>query len=219
MEVADRETIAALMAVPIVLGSRVEGIIYVGNQHGAPRSPRATRASVQRLADHAGVAIQNARQFRGHVRRQEELAVLYEVTRAVTGPLPRRGGEAALHPLLGRLLDARHLLALGWSEERRAFSLVWASGPGWAPDDDRGSRRVVLSTQQPRDRTTDYLATCGRRAWRRPLRPGLRYARRADACSAIARSGCSRCGARPRYSRADEELVTTVAALSALRLR
>ena len=137
----------------------------------------------------------------------------------MTGPLPDEAVMPALHPLLGRLLDARHLLALGWSEERRAFSLLWASGPGWAPDDDAGLEARVLATQQPL-RTTDYLATCaseGRAP--APYARGLRYAltvpMRAGGRTAGVLSLWS--GDRP-YSRADEEMMTTVAALLALRL-
>ena len=109
-EVAERETINALMAVPILLGSDVEGIIYVGNQT-TQTFAEGDETSVQRLADHAGLAIQNA-QFRGHVRRQEELAALYEVARVVTGLLPDGALVSALQALLGRLVDARQLLAL-----------------------------------------------------------------------------------------------------------
>ena len=218
VEVAERETITALMAVPILLGSRVEGILYVGN-HTPRLFTEGDETSVQRLADHAGVAIQNARQFRGHVRRQEELAVLYEITRAVTGPLPDEALMPALHPLLGRLLDARHLLALGWSEERRAFRLLWASGPGWTPADDGGLEARVLATQQPL-RTTDYLATCaaeGRAP--APYARGLRYALTVPMRAAGRTAGVLSLwsGERPN-SRADEELMTTVAALLALRL-
>ena len=72
-EVADRETIAALMAVPILLGSRVEGIIYVGNQTGAP-SPRATRASVQ-VADRVVGTLSLWSAERPYSRADEEFVV------------------------------------------------------------------------------------------------------------------------------------------------
>ena len=172
-EVADRETIGALMAVPILLGSHVEGIIYVGNQTTA--FTEGDETSVQRLADHAGLAVQNARQFRGHVRRQEELAVLYEITRALTGALPDGALISALNVLLARLVDARHMLALGWDGERRAVDLLWASGPGWAPGDEGLEARVA--ERQRSVRTTDYLATCADEGQApSPYARGLRYA-------------------------------------------
>ena len=217
VEVADRETINALMAVPILLGSHVEGIIYVGNQT-TQSFTEGDETSVQRLADHAGLAIQNARQFRGHVRRQEELAVLYEVTRAVTGSLPDGALIAALHALLGRLVDARHLLALAWDDERDAFDLLWSSGPGWVPDDS-GLEAKVRQHARP-IRTTDYLATCAQEGRApSPYARGLRYSLTApmQAASRVVGVLSLWSGERP-YSRADEEFIVAVAALLALRL-
>jgi GAF domain-containing protein len=216
-EMADREAINALMAVPILLGSHVEGIIYVGNQTTQPFTD-GDETSVQRLADHAGLAIQNARQFRGHVRRQEELAVLYEVTRAVTGSLPDGALISALHALLGRLLDARHLLALTWDAERRAFDLLWASGPGWAAG-DAGLEARAVDRARP-IRTTDYLATCAEEGRApSPYARGLRYALTAPmhATGRVVGTLSLWSGERP-YSSADEELVLAVASLLALRL-
>ena len=215
VDVVDGATLLALMAVPILVGNRVEGILYVGN-HTPRLFTEGEETSVQRLADHAGVAIQNAR---GHVRRQEELAVLYEVTRTVTGPLPNEAVMPALHALLGRLLDARHLLALGWQEDRQAFTLLWASAPGWTPGEDTGLEARVLAREQPL-RTSDYLATCAEEA-RAPAAfgRGLRYALTVPMRAAGRTTGVLSLwsGERP-YSRADEELMTTVAALLALRL-
>ncbi len=216
-EVADRETINALMAVPILLGSHVEGIIYVGNQT-TQTFTEGDETSVQRLADHAGLAIQNARQFRGHVRRQEELAALYEVTRVVTGSLPDGALVSALHALLGRLVDARHLLALTWDADRRAFDLLWASGPGWTAA-DAGLEIRAVERERPL-RTTDYLATCAEEGRApSPYARGLRYALTAPMHAAARVVGTLSLwsGERP-YSRADEEFVLTVAALLALRL-
>jgi hypothetical protein len=124
----------------------------------------------------------------------------------------------ALHPLLGRLLDARHLLALGWSEERRVFTLLWASTPGGAPEGEAGLQARVLELDQPL-RTTDYLATCaaeGRAP--APYARGLRYALMVPMRAAGRTAGVLSLWSGERaYSRADEELMTTVAALLALR--
>jgi GAF domain-containing protein len=213
---ADRETIGALMAVPILLGSHVEGIIYVGNRTTA--FTEGDETSVQRLADHAGLAIQNARQFRGHVRRQEEMAVLYEITRAVTGALPEGALIAAIHALLGRLLDARHLLAQAWEAGPRTFDLLWASESGWVGDDTGLECRVVERARPIR--TTDYLATCAEEGRApSPYARGLRYALIApmQAAGRVVGTLTLWSGDRP-YSRADEEFVLAVASLLALRL-
>ena len=217
VQAVERETIASLLAVPIVVGSRVEGIIYVGNQW-----PRAFTAldetSVQRLADRAGLAIQKARQFRGHVRRQEELAVLYDILRVVTGPLDNAKLVEAVQALLGRVLDVRRLLVLRRDAGAGVFELVWASGPGWSTDDD-GLETLVFERNRV-IRTADYLATCQVEG----VAPsgfahGLPHAMIAPMGFADRVVGVLALWSADRgFSRADEELVSTVAALSGLRL-
>ena len=214
---SDREAIVALMAVPIVLGDRVDGIIYVGNLTARPFTD-GDETGVQRLADHAVVAIQNARQFRGHVRRQEELAVLYEIARVLTAEQTDAAMLDALPPLLGRLLDARHLLVLGWDAGTGGFEPLWASSAGWTPGDIALEACVVERGQSIR--TIDYLTTCqevGRAP--SPYARGRRYALTVPlrAAGRVVGTLSLWSGERP-YSRADEELAATVAALVALRL-
>jgi transcriptional regulator with GAF, ATPase, and Fis domain len=213
---ADHETIASLLAVPIVIGNRVEGIIYVGNQ--LPRTfTELDETSVQRLADRAGLAIENARQFRGHVRRQEELAVLYDIVRAFTGPLGSDAFIEAVHPMLGRLLDVHRMLALRWDGDARAFELVWASAPGWSPDDTALETLVVERGRVIR--TADYLATCQSEGVKpSAFAHGLCYATLVPMSLADRTVGVLALWSADRvFSRADEELLTTVAALTAPR--
>jgi signal transduction histidine kinase len=53
------EQIVAVMVVPIVLGARTEGLLYVDNRHARPFSDR-DEAILRQLADHAAIAIRNA---------------------------------------------------------------------------------------------------------------------------------------------------------------
>lgn len=217
LDAGEPETISALMAVPILLGSQVEGVIYVGNETARPFTD-GDEASVQRLADHAVVAIQNARQLRGHMRRQAELTALYEVTGVLTGDLDDAAIMGALHPLLGRLLDARHVLALRWNGEAGEFDLVWASEPGWAPG-DAGLEASVVERAEP-IRTMDYLATCAEEGRKpSPYGRGFRYALTVPmrAVGRVVGTLSFWSGERP-YSRADEEFAAAVGALLALRL-
>jgi GAF domain-containing protein len=218
VEAAERETIASLLAVPIVIGSRVEGIIYVGNQQPLAFT-ELDETSVQRLADRAGLAIQNARQYRGHVRRQEELAALYDILRAATGPLDHAKFLEAVHALLSRLLDVHRLLMLRRdTTNARAFELVWASAPGWSPE-DAGLETLVFERNRV-IRTPDYLATCQTEG----VAPSafahdLRHATIAPMSVADRVVGVLALWSADRgFSRADEELLTTVAALAAMRL-
>jgi len=214
---AEHETIASLLAVPIVIGHRVEGIIYVGNQ--LPRAfTELDEASVQRLADQASLAIQNARQFRGHVRRQEELAALYDIVRVFSGPLGSDAFIEAVHPMLGRLLDVRRMLALRWDADVRTFELVWASAPGWSPDDTALETRVVEGGRVIR--TADYLAICEAEGVKpSAFAHGLRHATLVPMSLVDRAVGVLALWSADRaFSRADEELLTTVAALTAARL-
>src|SRR5882672_3487190 len=125
VEQARTETIGALMAVPIRVGDRIEGLIYVGNTSARAFGDDDERI-VLRLADHAGMAIQNARQYRANQRRVDELAVLYEVSRAVTGKLDVDELLAALHRQLGRVVDVGHTLILLYDEPRGELEVAFA---------------------------------------------------------------------------------------------
>jgi len=84
--VVDAEGLVATMAVPIVIDGRVEGIVHVDN-----RSRRAftdqDEAVLTRLADHAAVAIRNARLYRETAEFAERLRALDEVNRLVSSSL------------------------------------------------------------------------------------------------------------------------------------
>jgi len=164
VEQARTETIGALMAVPIRVGDRIEGLIYVGNTSARAFGDDDERI-VLRLADHAGMAIQNARQYRANQRRVDELAVLYEVSRAVTGKLDVDELLAALHRQLGRVVDVGHTLILLYDEPRGELEVAFAflGHAGQA----RGGRiplgiglsSVAVRRQGP-IRSSNYRETC-----------------------------------------------------------
>lgn len=129
--------------------------------------------------------------------------MLYEVARVVTGSLPAGALVWALPAVLGRLIDARHLLAL--TRDTRVARIRPAGGLG-------------------RDgRTTHYLATfadCAEEGRApSPYARGLRYSLTAPmhATGRLVGTLSLWRGERP-YSRADEELVLAVAAMAGLRL-
>jgi len=63
----------AVMAVPIAIGDQVEGLLYVANRTARPFTDRDETILLQ-LADHAAVAIENARLFQETQRAYQELA-------------------------------------------------------------------------------------------------------------------------------------------------
>ncbi len=67
--VADAEGTIAEMVVPIRVGRRIEGLIYVGNRCHRPFTDR-DEATLLRLADHVAVAIRDGRLFEEAERRR-----------------------------------------------------------------------------------------------------------------------------------------------------
>jgi len=55
----ERERIVTLLVVPIVIGTRIEGLLYVDNRTARPFTDR-DEATLRQLADHAAIALRNA---------------------------------------------------------------------------------------------------------------------------------------------------------------
>jgi signal transduction histidine kinase len=67
----DREQIVTLMVVPIVIGPRIEGLLYVDNRTARPFTDD-DEATLRQLADHAAIALRNAQLLaREQVAREE----------------------------------------------------------------------------------------------------------------------------------------------------
>jgi signal transduction histidine kinase len=66
----EAERIVTLLVVPIVIGPRVEGLLYVDNRVARPFTNR-DEATLQRLADHAAIALRNAQLLEREQRARE----------------------------------------------------------------------------------------------------------------------------------------------------
>jgi signal transduction histidine kinase/ActR/RegA family two-component response regulator len=66
-----RERIVTLLVVPIALGERIEGLLYVDNRSARPFTDR-DEAILLQLADHAAIAIRNARLLALEQRARED---------------------------------------------------------------------------------------------------------------------------------------------------
>ncbi len=104
LEVARAEEVVTELVVPIQIEDRVEGLLYVDNRSPRPFTDQ-DEAILRRLADHAAIAIQNARVFEEQVRlfeetrRQHQEAVAFgEVARDITSSLD-------LHEVFQRIVD------------------------------------------------------------------------------------------------------------------
>jgi two-component system NarL family sensor kinase len=96
------EGVVAELAVPIRIEGRTEGLLFVDNRSARPFTEHDER-TLQQLADHAALAIRNARLHATAVRRAKQFATLNTVMRAMT---------TELDPLLAaqRILDAVEVL-------------------------------------------------------------------------------------------------------------
>jgi signal transduction histidine kinase/DNA-binding response OmpR family regulator len=83
LDLVQAEGIVADMAAPIRLRGRVEGLLFVDRRTGRPFTDRE-EAILTRLADHAGVAIQNARLIHKLRNRQARLEVVLDLAREVS---------------------------------------------------------------------------------------------------------------------------------------
>ena len=79
---------------------------------------------IEAIATQAGVAIENARLFEENRRRVEELSVLHELSRAVTGQLDRAALLEALHGQIARVLDVRNMGVLLRAEDGDEIEVV-----------------------------------------------------------------------------------------------
>lgn len=92
LEVVREEGVVAELAVPIQIQDRVEGLLYVDNRSPRPFTDR-DEVILLRLADHAAVAIQNARLYGGLKAALEKVETSQQ--RIIQGERLRALGELA----------------------------------------------------------------------------------------------------------------------------
>lgn len=102
LDVAQTSGVVATLAVPIRIGSRVEGVLYVINRPSHPFTDRDEEILV-RLADHAAIAIRNAQLFAQVRAGRERLQALSRQLVKVQED-ERRHIARELHDEVGQLL-------------------------------------------------------------------------------------------------------------------
>jgi GAF domain-containing protein len=156
--------------VPVVAKDRMIGGFAVVWQAPRREFTASEVALVEAIANQAGVAIENARLFEENRRRVEELSVLHELSRAVTGQLDRAALLEALQTQLGRVLDVRNMVILLRADAGEEFDIAlrFVDGerddgePRRYPPGGPGLMGAVLQSGQSL-RTDDYGAECARR--------------------------------------------------------
>ncbi|MGH7264265.1 MAG: response regulator, partial [Candidatus Rokuibacteriota bacterium] len=188
-------------------------VVVVVNSHDVTERKRAERAQWEL--------------FQENRRKLEELSMLYELSRAVTGELEVGHVAEAIRREVPRALDARNMAIVLWNEARQAFEVVlrWTDGvpdPGMPEAYVSGHGLVGVIVRERRAvRTADYTAAC-REAGVEPLAADLPYpcwlgvpvaaGDRLFGVLALRRAA----GA---FTEADERLLTNVAGLAALAIR
>jgi GAF domain-containing protein/ActR/RegA family two-component response regulator len=153
--------------VPIIVKDRIMGGLGVSWHGGGRELAEAELRLVEMVASQAGVALQNAQLFRDNQRRVEELSVLHQVSRVVTGQLDQRGLVEAVREGIARVLDVRFLVVLLLDDAGERLDVVLRIRDGLRVDaEPRGYPRrgaglstVVLDIGRP-IRTTDYATEC-----------------------------------------------------------
>lgn len=223
----DRAPHRAQLFAPIVARERVlGGFIAVWWDRTREFSDREL-ALVEAMGAQAGMALVNADLFQENQRKLEELSVLYELSRAVTGQLDIAQLVRAIHQQVGRVLNAENMVMFFFDEARGRFEVALRMVEG-APDPNpvhdyplgHGLMSRVFERRQA-IRTDDYAEAC-RREGVDPVPASLRFRHwlgvplvagdQALGILALRDSG------QP-FSEADERLLVNIAGLAALAVR
>ncbi len=125
-------------------------------------------ALIDAIASQAGAAIENARLFQQNRRQVEELSVLHELSRAVTGQLDRQALLGTIRANVQRGLDAQKIVVLLADDASDEFDVAMRVVDGGEDPLPRrcarstGLASLVMETGQTL-RTEDYAAECVRR--------------------------------------------------------
>ena len=216
----------ALLAVPLRAKGRIIGTLSLGDASGRVFS-EAEVGLLQAFGDQAALALENARLYAQNRQQVEELSVLYELSRAVTGQLDRATLLEAIRAQVARILDAANMAIVLLDDERRDLEVVLRTVDG-ARDmrtplrypSRAGLMSVVLVTGEA-VLTEDYIAECARRG----VEPVATFAHPRHWLGVPMTAGDTVIGvltlrsADRAFTEADERLLTNIADLAALSLR
>ncbi len=209
--------------VPIVSKDRVVAAFFaVWFEQARTFSPREL-ALTESVANQAAVAIENAYLFGENRRKLDETAVLYELSRALTGQIHIVDALAAVRREMTRVLDTTHMDVFLYDPGRRELERVeTGEGPGDRRRRPLG-RGLVSRVIQRRItiRTADYLASCREEGIDPQPRSlefrhwiGVPLVAGDEVVGAVVLRSATRA-----FTEADERLLANVASLAALSIR
>jgi signal transduction histidine kinase/CheY-like chemotaxis protein len=218
-----------LLFVPIVAQEQMIGGFVAGWWHQARELSEAELRLMEAVASQAGVALQNARLFQDNQRRVQELSVLHELSRAVTGQLDQSGLLDTVYQQVTRVLEVHSMAVVLLEEEHDRLRVVLRvrhgrrcdeEEPHFYPRREAGLSGTVFETGRS-IRTTDYVADCARRGVT-PLAAALGMPH----CLIVPMTAGDRVlgvlslrSPDRAFTDADERLLANIAQLAALMLR
>ncbi len=217
----------AQLFTPIVAKERVIGaFIAAWWERGRDFSERE-RALLEAMASQAGMAIANAELFHENQRKVDELSVLHELSRAVTGQLDVARLVEAIHRQVGRVLEARNMVVFLFDETRREFEVALRM-LGGEPDPNpvrryplgHGLMTRVFERRQA-IRTTDYAEACAREGLE-PVKTSLGFRHWLGVPLIAGDTALGVLAVRDAvqaFTEADERLLVNIAGLAALAIR
>ncbi len=218
-----------LLFVPIVAQEQMIGGFVAGWWHEARDLTEAELRLMEAVASQAGVALQNARLFRDNQRRVQELSVLHELSRTVTGQLDQSGLLDTVYQQVARVLEVRSMAVVLLEEEHDRLRVVLRVRDGRRCDEEEphfyprraaGLSGTVFETGRS-IRTTDYTADCAQHGVAPlPAALGMPYCLIVPMTAGDRVLGVLSLRSPDRaFTDADERLIANIAQLAALMLR
>jgi signal transduction histidine kinase/DNA-binding NarL/FixJ family response regulator len=217
----------AVLFVPFVIRGRAEGAIFAVWWKSGRAFPSSEVRLIEAVASQVGSAVENARLLEANRRQVEELGVLHEVARALTGQLSQSAVLDVIVSQVPRVFAVPRIAVSLVPDDGQDPEIVACRRPAGEPAPEPGPAgtvggltRVVIDEGRA-IRTADYAGDCARL--------GVSPAPAAEGCphwmGVPLRAGNRVLGAvvvasadRP-FSEADERLLTNMADLAALALR
>jgi GAF domain-containing protein/CheY-like chemotaxis protein len=218
----------AVLFVPIVIRGRPEGAIFAVWWQSGRAFPPAEARLIEAVASQTGAAMENARLFEENRRQVEELMVLHELARALTGQLDRAGVLDVIVSQVPRVFAVPRIVVLFLSEDgerpeivaQRRMGVEEQTVPEPCPEHPAGGLKRVVFDEGRAIRTDDYLAECGRHGVQPvPEVPGSSHWMGVPMRAGGRVLGVITVASDRPFTEADERLLTNVADLAALALR
>ncbi len=211
---------------PIVAKERVVGAFIAVWWERTREFSERELALIEAMGSQAGAAVENARLFEDNRRRLEEVSVLHELSRAVTGQLDLAELVRAIHRQVARILDARNMLIFLYDESGGETQVALRMLEGDERTSQGGYVRGkglvtrLIERRQP-IRTDNYEEEC-RREGVQPVEDSLRYRHWLGVPMVVGDQPVGALVLRSdvhAFSTGDERLMVNVAGLAALAVR